>query len=316
MLSIKVVTQPNYISFHFISKKWVQYLNLVKDVYATLNYTTDTVFPKTDVTILHEAVAVLDHYKPDRSRDGVILCADVSDTDMVSEKMAKRLNENCDAVITPTEFSAWGLKRGGVHLPIHVVHHGCDLPVVDHEKRVGFYVSTTNEQFVRKGSYISLEVASRIKYPKVIKLFPDYMKVNIDNAELLGKLDDMTEFYRKAGIFVLPVLGGAFELTALEALCTGAVAITTDHPIFAGLPTITVKSKYVPRITMPPHLMEYHIGGGFEPDINDVIKKIEYVWDNYDKEVGRVKKALKALRELYSWHKVAEKIIEVASAYT
>ena len=315
MLSIKVVTQPSFVSFHFISKKWVHYLNLVKDVYATLSYTTDTVFPKTDVTILHEAVAVLDHFTPDRSRDGLILCADVSDTDMVSDKMAKRLNENCDAVITPTEFSAWGLKRGGVQVPIHVVNHGCDLPVVSHEKKVGFYISITNEQFVRKGSYISLEVASRIKYPKVIKVFPDYMKFNIDNAEFLGKLDDMLEFYRKVGIFVLPALGGAFELTALEALCTGTVVIATDHPIFSGLPTIPVKSKYVPKILLPPHLSDYHIGGGYEPDIGDLIKKVEYVWDNYEKELKRVEKSMKSLRKLYSWDRVAEKILEVVTAY-
>ena len=281
-----------------------------------MNYFTDGEFKKTDITILHEAIAVLEHFKPDKNRDGVIVCADVSDTDMVSEKMAKILNENCDIIITPSEFSAWGLKRGGVNIPIHVVPHGCDLPLIENrEKKVGFYISITNEQFVRKGSYISLEVASKIKYPKVIKVFPDYLTFNIPNTEFLGKLDNMIDFYKKISIFVLPALGGAFELTALEALYTGAIVITTDHPIFSQLPTITVKSVYTPKITMPPHLLEYHIGGGYVPLKEDLINKIEYVWDNYEKEKERLKKYIHALRKMYHWETITEKMLEIFKAY-
>ncbi len=121
-------------------------MNLRKDVIATLYYFTEQNYKKTDITILHEAVAVLENFKPDKQRDGLIVCADVSDTDKVSKKMATILNENCDVVITPTEFSAWGLKRGGVYLPIHVVPHGCDLPLLERtDKKMDFiYQPPTN----------------------------------------------------------------------------------------------------------------------------------------------------------------------------
>lgn len=316
-LKIKVVTEPWFVSFTLITQKWIQYMNLRNDVYATMQHFTDKRFKKTDITILHEAVAVLEHFKPDKQRDGLIVCAEVSDTDRVSEKMANILNENCDLIITPTEFSAWGLKRGGVYVPIHVVPHGCDLPVIERsgEKRIGFYVSTTNEQFVRKGSYIALDIMSKLNYPKVVKVFPDFVDFKIPNAEILGKLENMMDFYKRIAIYVLPILGGAFELTALEALYTGVVTITTDHPIFSQLPTITVKSVYINRLTLPPHLLEYHIGGGYVPDTEDLINKIHYVYNNYEKELDKLKKILPKLRKVYHWQNVIEKMIKLLNDY-
>lgn len=310
MVTIKVITQPSFISFNFISQKWIQYMNLRKDVIATMYYFTEQNYKKTDITILHEAVTVLENFKPDKQRDGLIVCADVSDTDKVSKKMATILNENCDVVITPTEFSAWGLKRGGVYLPIHVVPHGCDLPLLERsDKKIGFYISTTNEQFVRKGSYIALEILRRINYPKIIKVFPEYLNFNIPNAEILGRLESMLDFYKKIAIYVLPVLGGAFELTALEALFTGAIVITTDHPIFSHLPTITVKSVYIPQMSLPPHLLEYHEGGGYIPDTEDFINKINYVYQNYETELMKLKRVLPIIRKKYHWQNVVDKMV-------
>ena len=315
-LKIKVITQPSFVSFNFITQKWVHYMNLRDDVIATMYYFTDNYYKETDVTILHEASAVLEHLKPDKQRDGVIVCAEVSDTDRVSDKMATVLNENCDLVITPTEFSAWGLKRGGVYVPIHVIPHGCDLPLIERtDKKIGFYVSITNEQFVRKGSYIALEVMNKINYPKVVKIFPDSLDFKIPNAEILGKLENMLDFYKKIAIYVLPVLGGAFELTALEALFTGAIVITTDHPIFSQLPTITVKSIYTDRISLPPHLLEYHVGGGYVPVMEDLIDKINYVYQNYEKEMNKLKRFLPKIRKVYHWQNVIEKMVKLFVDY-
>lgn len=306
-MKVKIIANSGFVSFRLISEKWVKYLNMFEDTTVTMFQIYEEINYPSDITILHEANVVLDVYKPDKQKDGKIVCVEVSDTDRASEKLVNRLNENCDYVVTHSNFSAFGLRRGGVSAPIYVIPHGCDLPYIkEHPKTIGFYISLAKDQWVRKGSYISVEVANKLSdYPKLIKLYPDSVNLNIKNTKILGKIDDMTQFYSQIGIFALFPLGGAFELTVLEALCTGNIAVVTEHPLFAELPVITVKSKYVPKIMFPLELAPYHEGGGYEADIEDAVNKIKYAVENYDKIKKELDKHIPLLRKMYSWENIA-----------
>ncbi|MCY0883187.1 MAG: hypothetical protein OWQ50_05180, partial [Acidianus infernus] len=78
MLTIKFITHSNNTSFYRLTHRWVKYFNEQQDVVATTNDI------KTDVTVLHPAIDILENLrKVDRQKDGLIVCVDVSDTDRV-----------------------------------------------------------------------------------------------------------------------------------------------------------------------------------------------------------------------------------------
>lgn len=268
MRLVKVLTHPANTSFNRLSKKWVFWLNKDPDIIATLNDV------RTDVTILHPAIdVILNYHKIDRNKDGKIICVDVSDTDKVSEKYAKIVNENCDVIVTHSDWSRDGMVNGGVKKPIYVFSHGIEYKKVKHGDKIGFYLSLLNEQMHRKGTDLELEVMNRL--PSNLILVKQYLTNTKLKWESVGWVDDIFDgFYSKISIFVHLPRGGAQEIEVYEALASGCKVVVTDHPLFKDLPVIRVKSHYIPKIVLPSALAEFHVGGGYEADINDTLVKI------------------------------------------
>lgn len=229
---------------------------------------------KTDVTVLHPAVDVLVNLrKVDKQKDGLIVCVDVSDTDRVSQKFSSVINANCDIVITHSEWSKKGMLNGGVTVPIFVIGHGIEYKKVKHERGVGFYLSFIVEQIHRKGTDLALEVLNRLKDLNIV--VKQYQTNYTLRWRTVGWVNDMyEEFYSKFSLFVHLPRGGAYELEVHEALASGCNVIVPDHPLFDGLPVIRAKSHYIPKIVLPYWLQEYHIGGGYEAEVDDVVEKI------------------------------------------
>lgn len=268
MLSIKFITHSSNTSFHRLTKLWIEYFNNQDGIVAT---SSDI---KTDVTVLHPAIDILVNLrKVDKQKDGLIVCVDVSDTDRVSQKYSSVINSNCDVVITHSEWSKKGMINGGVNVPIEVISHGIEYKKVRHERGVGFYLSFLPEQIYRKGTDLAINVLNRLKDLNII--VKQYQTNYPLKWKTIGWVNDIyEEYYSKFSLFVHLPRGGAQELEVYEALASGCNVIVPDHPLFEGLPVIRAKSHYIPKIILPYWLQEYHIGGGYEADVDDVVDKI------------------------------------------
>ena len=268
MFSIKVITHSQNTSFRRLSERWLYYLNRVEGVVAT---SSDI---KTDVTVLHPAFDILINLrKVDKQKDGLIVCVDVSDTDRVSQQLASVLNNNCDILITHSEWSKKGFINGGVTIPIKVISHGIEYKRVNHERGVGFYLSFLPEQIYRKGTDLAINVLNKLHGVNVV--VKQYQTNFPLRWKSIGWVKDMyKDFYSKFSLFVHLPRGGAQEIEVYEALASGCNVIVPDHPLFDGLPVIRARSHYVPRVVLPYWLQQYHIGGGYEADVDDVVDKI------------------------------------------
>lgn len=268
MLTIKFITHSNNTSFYRLTHRWVKYFNEQQDVVATTNDI------KTDVTVLHPAIDILENLrKVDRQKDGLIVCVDVSDTDRVSERFASVINSNCDLVITHSEWSKKGMLNGGVTVPIKVISHGIEYKKVSHERGVGFYLSFLPEQIYRKGTDLAISVLNKLHGLNVV--VKQYLTTGQLKWKTIGWVDDIYEgFYSKFSLFVHLARGGAQELEVYEALASGCNVIVPDHPLFDGLPVIRAKSHYIPKVILPFWLQQYHVGGGYEAEVDDVVEKI------------------------------------------
>lgn len=268
MLSIKFITHSNNTSFHRLTGSWVKYFNTQDGILAT---TQDV---KTDVTVLHPAIDILVNLrKVDKQKDGLIVCVDVSDTDRVSQEFSSTINANCDIVITHSEWSKKGMLNGGVTVPINVISHGIEYKKVRHELGVGFYLSFLEEQIYRKGTDIAINVLNRLRGLNII--VKQYQTNYALRWKTVGWVDDIYDgFYSKFSLFVHLPRGGAQELEVYEALASGCNVIVPDHPLFDGLPVIRAKSHYISKVLLPYWLQRYHVGGGYEAEVDDVVAKI------------------------------------------
>jgi len=313
---IKIVKQPVFNSFSLIADRLNAEFNKLKDVYSISIDFTHKSLGKSDFTILIQAFDVLLNYNIDKERDGTIVCMDISDTDMVGEKVADVLNKNCDVIITPSNWSQFGLVRGGVTAPIYVVPNPISLvKPVQHERNVGIYLSMNSEQFHRKGSDIALDVISKLDLPWIVKQYSPFVEVKFSKpVKQVGLIENIEDYLKQISAFVMLSRGGAFEMPAWEAYCSGAIPIVTSHPIFSELPAVFIKSRYT-YILLPPHLAPLHIGGGYEPDINDAIDKIKYVWSNPDK-FSYLFKRREQLCEHMSPANVAKTMLQTLTSYS
>ena len=268
MLSVKFITHSQNTSFNRLTKLWLQYFNKQNNILVTQNDV------KTDITVLHPAIDILVNLrKVDKSKDGKIVCIDVSDTDRVSSKFASVINSNCDIVITHSEWSKNGMLNGGVAVPIKVISHGIEYKKVPHEPGVGFYLSFLPEQIHRKGTDLAVNVLNRLHGLNI--LVKQYQTNFPLKWKTIGWVEDLyNDFYSKISLFVHLARGGAQELEVHEALASGCNVIVPDHPLFDGLPVIRAKSHYISKIVLPYWLAEFHVGGGYEADADDVIEKI------------------------------------------
>ena len=288
MVSVKFVTHAVMISFRRISEVLCNQMNSMEGIYCSVVPLNSSFIPKTQVTFLHEALYVLEAFGINRDRDGTIICITVSDTDKLSEEGAKRLNETCDHVVTPSWWSKYGLVNGGVDVPITIIPNPVTTPKLTHERRVGFYISMHQEQFHRKGTDLALQLIPRIPYPVLVKHYFPFIPINFPNpVEQIGEVSDMSQFYSKISHLVLLSRAGAFELPAWEAYCSGAIPIVPTHPLFTDLPAVRIKSTYS-NVLLPPQLSKYHVGGGYEADLNDALAKVKYAWENYDELVKKL----------------------------
>jgi glycosyltransferase involved in cell wall biosynthesis len=238
------------------------------------------------------------------------------------------VNSNkADFLLTPSNISKTRIKNMGVTKPIFVLPHGIDpnlftyTPRIKGDKFKFLYVGECSD---RKGIFHTLEA--------FIKLFgnSDSVELHIkSNSEMLfynsqdvktiikdyknifwhisnEGHDKVTELYRECHAYVYPSRGDSFGMTLLEAMAYGLPIIATPEPGAAELIEgryYKVSSKSVPVKNHP-----WFIGNWGEPNLDDLIKHMKYVYDHYDliTESGILKENSDYIRENYSWKKVTQ----------
>jgi len=279
-MRIKIITHPNDTSFHRIALDWMKLLRKMTDYVVV-----DDINIPSDITILYPSFDILETFKFNKEKDGKIICVDTSETDRVSTRMADLLNSECDEIVTHTNWSKQGMMNGGVTKDINVIPLGIDYRKTSHADKIGFYITFITEHIIRKGTDLALEVMKNLPSHKVlVKQYHTDFKLP---WESVGWVEDIyKDFYSRINTLIHLPRGGGQELEVYEALASGCRVIVPDHPLFDGLPVIRAKSRYIKKVILSYPLSLYHVGGGYEADVIDVLDKInkihEYPLPNFN----------------------------------
>lgn len=216
-----------------------------------------------------------------------------------------------DEVWTPSPLIAeWFKNWGGITKPIYVYEHGID-PIWTPKKR------TVEEKFrflhhgfegLRKGGRETLK-AFRKAFPSnndvelVMKTIPSgwkigwFNKVSIINDHL--SVPDLVDLYHSCNAYVYPSWGEGFGMTPHQALATGMPTITV--PDWAPFSKFLDSRLNISAELAPSPWQNLHPGLMFQPDIDDIVDKMRFVYSNYDSVHDFAQDTAPKLIENYGW---------------
>lgn len=123
--------------------------------------------------------------------------------------------------------------------------------------------------------------------------------------------EELLELYRSAHCFILPSFGEGWGLTLSEAMATGAPCIATrmtgTEDFFDDTVGFTLKHSVREQT-----LRDYDLTTrGYIPDTEDMIKKMLYVYKNYDEALRRGRKASNRIHSKFTWERSARRLKEI-----
>ena len=233
---------------------------------------------------------------------------------------------NADFFITPSNISKTRIQNMGITKPVFVLPHGIDpevfkfTPRIKRDKFKFLYVGECSD---RKGIFHTLDafidlfgnsdsVELHIKSNDAM-LFYNSQEVKdiIKNyTNIFWRISDeghdkVIELYKECHAYIYPSRGDSFGMTLLEAMACGLPIISTSEPGVTEL----IKDRYYNVSTkLVPVKNHPHFKGEWgEPNLQDLIKHMKYVYDHYDliTESKELKENSDYIRENYSWEKIA-----------
>jgi glycosyltransferase involved in cell wall biosynthesis len=222
----------------------------------------------------------------------------------------------CDEIWTPSPLIAEWYEADGIKVPIYVYEHGVDPIWTPQHRPVEDKIRFLHigGEALRKGALETMR-AFRLAFPNrddvelTLKMIcpgwnvPAIGKANIVNRTI--SLRDLVAMYHEHHAFVYPSWGEGFGLTPLQALATGMPTIIparwAPYKKYVD-PWLLVHSRQAPS----PWPQE-HPGDMLEPRLDDVVDRMRYVAENYEK-VHRA--ALLRTPELsceYDWNTLTRK---------
>ena len=233
---------------------------------------------------------------------------------------------NADFFITPSNISKNRIKNFGIKKPIFVLPHGIDPKVFKYTPRIKgdkFKFLYVGECSDRKGIFHTLNafidlfgnsdsVELHIKSNDAMLFYNSKEVKDIikDYTNIFWHISDeghdrVIELYKECHAYVYPSRGDSFGMTLLEAIACGLPTIATSEPGATEL----IKGRYynVSTKSIPVKNHPWFKGEWGEPNLQDLIKHMKYVYDHYDliTENKELKENSDYVRENYSWEKIA-----------
>lgn len=255
------------------------------------------------------------------------------------------INRECERVVVPSTQQKQAFIDSGVVRDIAVVPLGLDfrkypyLDRSDHAKD-DFIFGTMGNLTYRKGTDILvkafLQAFPKNKYPDVrlyIKTLAASIGMNlwfmsrktlqedpriVLVGESWGPQEMLDEFFGKIDAFAFPTRGEGFGLPPLEAMATGLPVICTK---FSGCEEfmdesvsypLDYKLVPVPNGTAGGYPVDLQAEGQewAEPDLDQLIELMRYVYENRDKAMKKGEKAAAFARKNFSNEVVARRLVD------
>lgn len=149
--------------------------------------------------------------------------------------------EHADAILVPSEYTARSFPP---HLRPKVVKAPlsgrCSYPEdLNLRRKTVFTVGVLGGNPLRKGYLYLFKAWKKLGLPKAQLLvrsggFSGYpaleaISKSMDNCELVSSVRDITNFYRRCDVFVLPSIDDGFGMALIEAMACGCACITTTN---------------------------------------------------------------------------------------
>lgn len=226
----------------------------------------------------------------------------------------------CDEIWTPSPLIARWYKHDGVKVPVHVYEHGVD-PIWSPKKREvdgKFRFLHVGMEAARKGGSETMR-AFRAAFPDnndvaltMKTINPGWRIPKIGRATILNEklsLNQLVDVFHTHHAYVYPSWGEGFGLTPLQAMATGMPTIT--------LPAWAPYERYMDdnlkidsTLVWSQWSRTHHPGMMFKPKFDDIVDRMRWVYDNYDKAHNFALEQTPTLSADYDWDRLTKKTFD------
>lgn len=226
------------------------------------------------------------------------------------------MNE-CDEIWTPSPLIAeWYKTHGGITVPVHVYEHGLEheWAPVRREPETHIKFLHVGAEAARKGGWDVVRLFRRA-FPgrKDVKLTLKMINQKWQGVPSLGKVTyinarwpirKMLQLFYSHDVYVYPSWGEGFGLTPLQAIGTGMPTITV--PAWAPYNKFLDPDLNISAEMVKSPWLDIHPGYMLRPDVDEVIDRMRYAADNYDKVRDFATGQARAVHEYYDWNRITK----------
>jgi glycosyltransferase involved in cell wall biosynthesis len=248
------------------------------------------------------------------------------------DEWADAINRTCERVIVPCEWNRQAFVEGGVNVPVHVVPGGtCPtefpqrhtatterpytfLALADRGARKGWgEVWQAFYKGFRDNPDVRLIIKSR---PYGNELIDRMALANYDDDRVTfwrEDIDDMSRVYSQADCVVIPSRGEGWGMPPREAAMMGIPVITTragglDDGYTEAWSLVVDNGRWE---DIPTHPDKHIKGQWFKADIDNLVERMLFCFNNPGMAALHGRQAAKWLRRNQTWQHAAESLMEV-----
>lgn len=132
--------------------------------------------------------------------------------------------------------------------------------------------------------------------------------------------EDLAALYRSSHVFLFPSRGEGWGLGLSDALASGLPSIWTH---WSAMKDYARKEEGYPLTKLTRGLIfdgcdridAYDAGFGMEPDVNDIVRKLDEIAHGYSEATRRAKIASERMHREYTWDMAGRRFIEICEKY-
>lgn len=143
----------------------------------------------------------------------------------------------------------------------------------------------------------------------VLEMGP-HKNIIMDTRDL--STDELVELYHSAHVFIYPSFGEGFGLTVAEAMSTGCPVVSIDHTGTGDFVDSRVAYPVASEpidVTLPQY--DNMTVTALRPDYKDLITGIYLAREDYQKAIGKGRRAARRIREKYTWKRAGRRLAEI-----